>query len=479
MEEGVDTGWGTLFGDDTTFDSWDFTSIPISTSTTSQSDLDQALIDYAEKSGTDLATAQKRFEASGLTLGDLSGTPSFNKLLQSMFTTEGGKPNAAGILGLTAFLNSSLGKKLLGGSEARQVGYQGSIPKYTAVRERVSGLDDTTRRPGSGGRRYFSDTTYVDPTKAEEFKAAQTAAQTQATGLAALNKANPFYEARPESVMPKEKEEKEKKGIAAIPRPASKVIEDMPVPKYDEKGNIIKSDYLDEPLARVTTGLGGAKAPPGYFFGPADEALPDTVKTYRDYENWKSSQGVKTLPSTQNNAFSDFYNSPEYKSYQDSQIGSMNTMDMYDSPYFGTISSGSAGRAQDKAYTDYLTRTGQSSLIKAPQQNSVELPPMQTDGQGNVIAAYGGLMNLAKGRYLRGATDGMADKLSANIEGKQPAKLSHGEFVIPADVVSHLGNGNSEAGAKRLYDMMDKIRQARTGTTKQGKQINPNKYLPA
>lgn len=73
----------------------------------------------------------------------------------------------------------------------------------------------------------------------------------------------------------------------------------------------------------------------------------------------------------------------------------------------------------------------------------------------------------------------MADKLSANIEGKQPAKLSHGEFVVPADVVSHLGNGNSEAGAKRLYDMMDKIRQARTGTTKQGKQINPNKYLPA
>jgi hypothetical protein len=51
--------------------------------------------------------------------------------------------------------------------------------------------------------------------------------------------------------------------------------------------------------------------------------------------------------------------------------------------------------------------------------------------------------------------------------------------VVPADVVSHLGNGNSEAGAQRLYSMMDKIRKARTGTTKQGKQINPNKYLPA
>ena len=409
-----------------------------------------------------------------------------NDFAKNFFTTKdaSGKvtPNLAAITGLSAFLASGTGKKLLGTGEAPKVGYQGSIPKYTAVRERVGGLDDTTRRPGSGGRRYFSDTTYADKDKPAELAAAKTAAQTQATGLATLNKENPFYEKRPESVMPKEKEEKEekeKKGIATISRPASKVIEDMPVPKYDEKGNVIKSDYLDEPLARVTTGLGGAKASPGYFFGPADEALPDTVKTYRDYENWKSSQGVKTLPSTQNNAFSDFYNSPEYKSYKDSQMGGMTTMDMYDSPYFGSISGGSAGRAQDQAYTDYLTRTGQSSLIKAPQQTSVELPPAQTDGQGNVIAAYGGLMNLASGRYLRGATDGMADKLSANIEGKQPAKLSHGEFVVPADVVGHLGNGNSEAGAKRLYDMMDKIRQARTGTTKQGKQINPNKYLPA
>lgn len=92
--------------------------------------------------------------------------------------------------------------------------------------------------------------------------------------------------------------------------------------------------------------------------------------------------------------------------------------------------------------------------------------------------ARGGIANLAGGNYLAGGTDGMADKIPATIAGKQPAKLSHGEFVIPADVVSHLGNGNSEAGADRLYSMMDKIRQARTGTKKQGKQINPNKFLP-
>lgn len=101
-------------------------------------------------------------------------------------------------------------------------------------------------------------------------------------------------------------------------------------------------------------------------------------------------------------------------------------------------------------------------------------------------AAGGGLMSLAGGgratqapRYLRGGTDGMADKIQTTIDGKQPARLSHGEFVIPADVVSHLGNGNSDAGAEVLHDMMAKVRKARTGNSKQGRQINPRKYTPA
>jgi len=55
--------------------------------------------------------------------------------------------------------------------------------------------------------------------------------------------------------------------------------------------------------------------------------------------------------------------------------------------------------------------------------------------------------------------------------------LADGEFVVPADVVSHLGNGSTDAGAKQLYAMMDKVRKARTGTTKQGKKINPNKFV--
>jgi len=85
---------------------------------------------------------------------------------------------------------------------------------------------------------------------------------------------------------------------------------------------------------------------------------------------------------------------------------------------------------------------------------------------------------IASARYLQGGTDGMADRIPANIDGEQPAALSHGEFVIPADVVSHLGNGNSEAGADKLYQMMSRIRKARTGNEKQGKKINPDKFMP-
>jgi hypothetical protein len=97
---------------------------------------------------------------------------------------------------------------------------------------------------------------------------------------------------------------------------------------------------------------------------------------------------------------------------------------------------------------------------------------------GDYDFARGGRINMAKGRYLQGNTDGMADKIPARIGQKQPAALSHGEFVVPADVVSHLGNGNSDAGAKKLYQMMDRIRVARTGNKKQGKQINPDKFMP-
>jgi hypothetical protein len=109
------------------------------------------------------------------------------------------------------------------------------------------------------------------------------------------------------------------------------------------------------------------------------------------------------------------------------------------------------------------------------------------EGADDIEAAAGGIMqaqryNLggyASGgnpRLLRGPGDGMSDNIPATIAGKQPARLADGEFVIPADVVSGLGNGSTEAGAKHLHQMMDKVRMARTGTKKQGKQINASKF---
>lgn len=118
-----------------------------------------------------------------------------------------------------------------------------------------------------------------------------------------------------------------------------------------------------------------------------------------------------------------------------------------------------------------------------------DTPPPNNDptiGNGDNTHEYaeGGLATLMgdkkekPSQYLRGDTDGMADEVEAIIGGEEPAALSDGEFVIPADVVSHLGNGNSEAGAKVLEQMMSRIRKERTGNEEQGSEINPENFMP-
>lgn len=121
------------------------------------------------------------------------------------------------------------------------------------------------------------------------------------------------------------------------------------------------------------------------------------------------------------------------------------------------------------------TTAAATSTTPAAGLAAVPTKEQLMDPNYKVGMASGGI---AQARYLQGGTDGMADKIPANIDGDQPAALSHGEFVIPADVVSHLGNGNSEAGADKLYQMMARIRKARTGNEKQGKKINPDKFMP-
>jgi hypothetical protein len=120
-------------------------------------------------------------------------------------------------------------------------------------------------------------------------------------------------------------------------------------------------------------------------------------------------------------------------------------------------------------------------------QLNLSPPGAKADGTQYQEAAKGGIMGVSdlggyaaggNPRLLKGPGDGMSDNIPATINGRQPARLADGEFVIPADVVSHLGNGSTEAGAKVLHQMMTKVRRERTGNPKQGKQINPHKYIP-
>jgi hypothetical protein len=111
--------------------------------------------------------------------------------------------------------------------------------------------------------------------------------------------------------------------------------------------------------------------------------------------------------------------------------------------------------------------------------------PIPVYGRGRNFAEGGeiemggttGMMN--EPRMVAGAGDGMSDNVPASIEGVQEARLADGEFVIPADVVADIGNGSSSAGARKLYQMMDRIREARHGTTEQPPEVNAAQYMPA
>jgi len=149
---------------------------------------------------------------------------------------------------------------------------------------------------------------------------------------------------------------------------------------------------------------------------------------------------------------------------------------------------GSGGR---RYFTDMVYAPKAGIAAVAPAAPVVEAPVTQAPPASSnpndafTAAAHGGMIGYAQGGladlgyYLGGKTDGMADKIPAKIDDKQQAKLSHGEFIIPSDVVSALGSGHSSAGAKVLYDMMDRIRKHAHGTTKQIKPANLKKTLPA
>ena len=311
------------------------------------------------------------------------------------------------------------------------------IPRFRAERAVVPNTYDANRRPGSSGQRYFSDMQYANPNMApREFDDEAAGYETQAA-----------YDTRYDTSMD-----------AAID--AARAT------------NTAQANQLG--IANLANPARGTR--------PPAQTLTDTevVETFTDIQNNPAYDTERKVVEQGIGAMNRYNISPQRASeLMDVPLSDVNAMM---SPYYTAF-----GETKPEGIADLIST--QKDLVTAANEQRpymdlsqlVEmglLTPEQAAQFGYEGYAQGGIASVApQGYYLGGATDGMADQIPATIDNSQPAALSDGEFVVPADVVSHLGNGNSTAGATQLHGMMDKVRQARTGTTEQGREINPNKFL--
>ena len=166
---------------------------------------------------------------------------------------------------------------------------------------------------------------------------------------------------------------------------------------------------------------------------------------------------------------------------------------------------GITGLPTENVQSRYQAAMGPNVVARRPGSGGVTyFSPMQYSPIGNftttapaapvetpetIIAAGGGMMKSGGisdlggysdgGRLLRGPGDGVSDSIPASINNKQPARLADGEFVIPARIVSELGNGSTEAGARKLYAMMDRIQKSRRKAKNIAANTKADKHLPA
>ena len=261
------------------------------------------------------------------------------------------------------------------------------------------------------------------------------------------------------------------------------------------KGGSSGTPYSNLGTPDFVTSTGGTSAPTPSRFG-----VPDFVQQPIDFvqQFFPSQTSTKSTPST-----SDYINlaamgigglgsliapglfmgEPPVSGYQGSIPRYRGIRSQVPGTFDPTRRPGSGGQ---RYFTDmqFVPEADKEAAMAAAATEakglqSVNLATPAQEHTATTFMAEGGIATAKKqGMYLDGATDGMADEIPAMIDGEQPAMLSDGEFVIPADVVSHLGNGNSDAGAKTLENMMDEVRMARTGTKKQAPEIDPEDFLP-
>jgi len=147
--------------------------------------------------------------------------------------------------------------------------------------------------------------------------------------------------------------------------------------------------------------------------------------------------------------------------------------------------------AVDAARAKMQTRQGQMEMEKAARDGDYSAQLALKDygydlNDLNKYATGGGVSHLGDysdgGRLLRGPGDGVSDSIPASIGNRQPARLADGEFVIPARIVSEIGNGSTEAGARKLYAMMNRVQGARkktVGKNQVAKNTKAERLLPA
>ena len=166
---------------------------------------------------------------------------------------------------------------------------------------------------------------------------------------------------------------------------------------------------------------------------------------------------------------------PEFRYFNEGGIASLayqegGDMDMSEAPNDKELISRAVEAIQGRSDSpeivlgQFVARYGEDALrdlVERVQSGEFDMNAMVTEGQVN------------------GVGDGMDDMIPATLEGEQDVVLSDGEFIVPADVVSGLGNGSTDAGSKALYEMMDRVREMRTGMTKQPEQVPQGMMLPA
>jgi hypothetical protein len=294
------------------------------------------------------------------------------------------------------------------------------IPRFRAIREAVGGTYDPNRRPGSSGQRYFSDVEYANPNIAPKiFDPEAEGYETQVD-----------YDARFDTAMDTATD-----AARDVTRQQAAGLQALNLSNLARQ----QRPVLTQPSAPIDSASRFYK--PGEGIGSLAGFL-DTQKNLVSEASRRLPVGMTPAQRSVTGALQDA---------PDDMVARL--LDM------GIFTPETAAQFYQSRYPGLTAEQVQEAM-------------------GQYGYAQGGLASVTpQGMYLGGPTDGMADQIPATIDNRQPAALSDGEFVIPADVVSHLGNGNSDAGAKQLYGMMDRIRKARTGSTEQGKQINPNKFL--